>query len=66
MVHSSEQKRVQAENAARDHKGQDLPFAVGQESVAECNPMCEYEGRAGHGTLEHDIGIRLEAFFTDA
>jgi hypothetical protein len=57
---------VQAENVAGDHKGQNLPFAVGQEPVAECHPMREHEGRAGHVTLDHEVGIRLEAFLIEA
>ena len=28
--------------------------------------MREHEGRAGHVTLTHDVGIRLEAFFVEA
>ena len=66
MVHGSEQKGVQAENVAGDHKGQNLPFAVGQEPVAECHPMREHESRTGPVTLDRDVGIRREAFFTGA
>src|SRR5258708_12724970 len=66
MVHSSKQKGVQAEDITGDHKGQNLPFAVGQKPVAECHSLREHEGRAGHVTVEHDVGTRLEAFLLDA
>ena len=66
MVHGFEQKTVQVEDVAGDQKGQNLPFAVGQEPVAACHPVCEHEGRAGHVTLAHDVGIRLKAFLIDA
>jgi hypothetical protein len=57
---------VQAENITGDHESENLPFAVGHEPVTECHPMREHEGRAGHVTLAHDVGIRLEAFFVEA
>ena len=66
MVHSSKQKGVQAEDITGDHKAQNLPFAVGQNPVAECHSLREHECRAGHVTVEHDIGTRLEAFLLDA
>jgi hypothetical protein len=66
MVLCFEQKRVQLEDVAGDQKGQNLPFAVGQEPVAECHPMRQHEGRAGHVTLDRDVGVRREAFLVDA
>jgi hypothetical protein len=66
MVHGPEQKGVQAENVAGDHKGQNLPFAVGQQPIAECHPAREHKSRAGHVTLDRDVDIRLEAFLFDA
>src|ERR1700730_5387862 len=66
MVHGSKQKGVQAEDITGDHKGQNLPFAVGQKPVAECHSLREHEGRAGHVTVEDDVGTRLEAFLLDA
>ena len=56
----------QAENITGDHESENLPFAVGHEPVTECHPMREHEGRAGHVTLAHDVGIRLEAFLVEA
>src|SRR3981081_3498805 len=66
MVHGSKQEGGQAEDITGDHKGQNLPFAVGQQRVAECHSLREHEGRAGHVTVEHDVGARLEAFLLDA
>src|SRR3982074_2088144 len=66
MVHSSKQKGVQAEDITGGHKGQNLPLAGGQKPVAECHSLREHEGRAGHVTVEHDVGTRLEAFLLDA
>ena len=45
MVHGPEQKGVQAENVAGDHNGQNLPFAIGQEPVAECISLCTVAAR---------------------
>jgi hypothetical protein len=66
MVHGSEQKGVQAENVAGDHKRQNLPFAVGQEPIAEYHPMYEHKSGAGHVTLARDVDIRPEGFLVDA
>src|SRR3981189_3272587 len=47
MVHSSKQKGVQAEDITGDHKGQNLPFAVGQNPVANAIPGVSTKAERG-------------------